>query len=68
MQYLQMEQDLLIPTFQKIINLVSSQIEYLNDNKLIKIVDILGSSCSNHKGFQLNIYITTVKKEYNLSY
>ena len=57
------------PTFSENNNLVSSQIEYLNDNKLIKIVDILGREISsNHKGFQLNIYNNTVKKEYNLSY
>ena len=57
------------PTFSENNNLVSSQIEYLNDNKLIKIIDILGREISsNHKGFQLNIYNNTVKKEYNLSY
>ena len=55
-------------TFSENNNLVSSQIEYLNDDKLIKIVDVLGREISsNHKGFQLNIYNNTVK-EYNLSY
>ena len=58
------------PTFLENNDLVSSQIEYSNDNKLIKIIDVLGREISSEsKGFHLNIFKdNTVKKEYNLSY
>ena len=58
------------PTFLENNDIISSQIEYYDGNKLIKIVDILGRDISfESRGFQLNIYENnSVKKEYKIYY
>ena len=58
------------PTFSENNDLVSSQIDYYNDNKLIKTVDILGREINfGSQGFQLNIYEdNSVKKQYIIYY